>query len=79
MKTANIHEAKTHLSRILSEVEKGEEYILARAGKAIARLSPIRRSIAELRPGKWKGKVVVRSDFDAEEESINMMFEGHGG
>jgi len=76
MKTANIHEAKTHLSRILSEVEKGEEYILARAGKAIARLSPIRRSIVTLSPGKWKGKVVVRSDFDAEEESINATFEG---
>jgi antitoxin (DNA-binding transcriptional repressor) of toxin-antitoxin stability system len=76
MKVANIHEAKTHLSRILSEVEKGEEYILARAGKAIARLSPIRRPIVTLSPGKWKGKVVVRSDFDVEDESINAAFEG---
>jgi len=44
MKTVNTHEAKTHLSRILADVEKGEEYILSRAGKAIARLSPIRRA-----------------------------------
>ena len=78
MKMANIHEAKTHLSRILSEVERGEEYILARAGKAIARLSPIRRPIVTLSPGKWKGKVVVRSDFDVEDESINATFEGRG-
>ena len=78
MKTANIHEAKTHLSRILSEVERGEEYILARAGKAIARLSPIRRPIVKLSPGKWRGKVVVRSDFDVEDESINATFEGRG-
>jgi antitoxin (DNA-binding transcriptional repressor) of toxin-antitoxin stability system len=76
MKIANIHEAKTHLSRILSEVERGEEYILARAGKAIARLSPIRRPIVTLSPGKWKGKVVVRSDFDVEDDSLNAAFEG---
>ncbi len=79
MKIANIHEAKTHLSRILSEVEKGEEYILARAGKAIARLSPLRRPVTELKPGKWRGKVVIRSDFDAEDENINATFEGRGG
>ena len=78
MKIANVHEAKTHLSKILSEVERGEEYILARAGKAIARLSPIRRPTVEPRPGKWRGKVIVRSDFDAEDESINALFEGRG-
>ena len=78
MKTANIHEAKTHLSRILSEVEKGEEYILARAGKAIARLSPIRRPMSQPRPGKWRGKVVIHPDFDAEDERITAAFEGRG-
>ena len=78
MKTINIHDAKTHLSKILSEVEKGEEYVLARAGKAIARLSPIRRPVVELIPGKWRGHVVIRSDFDAEDESINAAFEGSG-
>jgi antitoxin (DNA-binding transcriptional repressor) of toxin-antitoxin stability system len=78
MKTVNIHEAKTHLSRILSDVERGEEYILARAGKAVARLSPIRRPTVEPRPGKWRGRVVLRSDFDAEDERINAMFEGPG-
>ena len=78
MKTVNIHEAKTHLSKILSEVEKGEVYIFARAGKAIAQLSPYRRPAVELKPGKWRGNVVVRSDFDAEDESITAAFEGRG-
>jgi antitoxin (DNA-binding transcriptional repressor) of toxin-antitoxin stability system len=78
MKTINIHDAKTHLSKILSEVERGEEFVLARAGKAIARLSPIRRPVVELRPGKWRGQVVVRPDFDAEDERINAAFEGPG-
>ena len=76
MRTVNIHEAKTHLSRILNEVEKGEEYIVARAGKAIARLSPIRKPVIESKPGKWKGRVVIRKDFDAEDDRINSLFEG---
>jgi antitoxin (DNA-binding transcriptional repressor) of toxin-antitoxin stability system len=78
MKIVNTHDAKTHLSKILSEVEKGEVYILARAGKAIAQLSPYRRPVVDLKPGKWSGHVVVRSDFDAEDESINAAFEGRG-
>jgi len=78
VRTVNIHEAKTHLSRILSEVEKGEEYIVARAGKAIARLSPIRKPITRTKPGKWKGRVTISSDFDAEDDRVNAMFEGSG-
>ncbi len=76
MKTVNIHEAKTQLSRILAEVEKGEEYIVARAGKAIARLSPIQKPVNHTKPGEWKGRVVVRADFDDEDEIINALFEG---
>ena len=75
MKIMNVHEAKTHLSRILAEVEKGEEYVLARAGKPVARLSPIRRPAARTEPGKWKGKVTIRADFDAEDAGIDAAFE----
>jgi prevent-host-death family protein len=71
-----VHEAKTNLSRILSEVEKGEEYIVARAGKAIARLSPVRKPVVSTRPGEWAGRVRIASDFDAEDESINALFDG---
>jgi prevent-host-death family protein len=65
-KAVNVHEAKTHLSRLLERVEAGEEITLARAGRPIAKLVPIARS-AEPRPlGLWKGRgVVMHDDFDA--------------
>jgi prevent-host-death family protein len=63
MQVVNIHEAKTHLSRLLERVEAGEEIILARNGKAIARLVPVAR--AARRPGAMKGRIRVRRDFDA--------------
>ncbi len=79
MKTVNVHQAKTNLSRILAEVEKGEEYIVARAGKAVARLSPLRLPVGKPTPGKWKGRVAIRADFDAEDEGITALFEGRRG
>lgn len=64
-KPVNIHEAKTHLSRLIERVEAGEEITLARAGRPVARLVPVRRS-REPRPlGLWKGRVVIRPEFDA--------------
>jgi len=63
MKTVNVHEAKTHLSRLLEQVEAGEEIVLARNGKAVARLVPIGRT--ERRPGGMKGRIRIRRDFDA--------------
>ena len=56
MKTVNVHEAKTHLSRLLEEVRSGEEVIIARRGKAIARLCPLHPP-ARREPGLLKGKV----------------------
>jgi len=59
----NVHEAKTHLSRLLEEVESGEAVIIARHGTPIARLVPVH---AELRaPGALKGKLRIGRDFDA--------------
>ncbi|NBC30364.1 MAG: type II toxin-antitoxin system prevent-host-death family antitoxin [Spirochaetes bacterium] len=75
MKTVNTHEAKTKLSQILSEVESGEEFILARAGKPIARLVPFQKPAAEGRPGKWRGRVYISEDFDHEDEHIRRLFE----
>jgi prevent-host-death family protein len=63
MQTVNVHEAKTHLSRLLERVEAGEEIVLARNGKAVARLVPVGR--AARRPGSMKGRIRVRRDFDA--------------
>ena len=60
----NVHEAKTHLSRLLQRVAKGEEVILAKAGKPIARLLPI--AVPSKRVlGQDEGRVFIAEDFDA--------------
>jgi prevent-host-death family protein len=56
--TVNVHEAKTHLSRLLDEVRAGKEIILAKAGEPYARLVPIPpASLPERRPGRFPGVV----------------------
>ncbi len=71
----NVHEAKTHLSRLLEEVESGEAVIIARHGTPIARLVPVH---AEVRaPGALKGKLHISRDFDAPlPEEVLARFEG---
>ena len=64
-KTVNIHEAKTHLSKLLVQVSLGEEIIIAKAGKPVARLSPIEAKPARRVPGSAKGKIWMAPDFDA--------------
>jgi prevent-host-death family protein len=63
-KRVNMHEAKTHLSRLVERVEAGEEITLARAGRPVARLVPYRARRARRRPGIWKGQVSIGPDFD---------------
>jgi prevent-host-death family protein len=64
VKSVNIHEAKTHLSRLVERVEAGEEITLARAGRPVARLVPYRARLEPRRPGIWKGRVRIGPDFD---------------
>lgn len=61
----NMHEAKTKLSELVADVEAGEEIVLARAGKPVARLMPLRKAEPRRRLGQWKGKVRMSKDFDA--------------
>lgn len=61
----NVHEAKTHFSKILDRVGNGEEIIIARAGKPVARMVPVAERPAQRVAGSAKGKVVIASDFDA--------------
>lgn len=63
--TVNIHEAKTHFSKLLERVRRGEEVIVAKAGKPIARLVPFTRAPAERTPGSAAGHIVIADDFDA--------------
>jgi len=73
----NVHEAKTQLSRLIERVEAGEEIIISRAGKPVARLIPLRRPTARRRPGAWRGRVVLHDDFDELPEAITRAFGGH--
>jgi prevent-host-death family protein len=74
-KPVNIHDAKTHLSRLVERVEAGEEVTIARAGRPVARLVPLRA----LRPrvlGALRGRIRVDPDFDAPDERVVALFEG---
>lgn len=62
----NIHEAKTHFSKLIRRVINGEEVVIARSGKPVARLGPIEQEGREPRkPGSAKGLVRIGEDFDA--------------
>ena len=80
MTTVNVHEAKTHLSRLLAKVARGDEVIIARGGKPVARLVPIQkaRRMDQLL-GIDKGRLWIAPDFDASlPEEMLAAFEGKG-
>ena len=60
----NIHEAKTHLSRLIEDVANGNEVLIAKGGRAMARLVPLRRDDNPRRPGMLKGKLKIADEFD---------------
>lgn len=61
--TVNIHEAKTHLSRLIERAERGEEIIIAKAGTPKVRLAPIEEAPAVRRPGRFAGSLKVGVSF----------------
>jgi prevent-host-death family protein len=63
MSTVNVHEAKTHLSRLLTRVEAGETITIARAGRPIATLARVEPPQGRRTPGR--DRIVIRPDFDA--------------
>jgi len=76
MGQVNVHEAKTHLSRLLSRVAAGEEIIISKAGKPVARLVPYKQPKKKRVPGQDKGKVWIADDFDAPlPDEIQQLFE----
>jgi prevent-host-death family protein len=81
MRTYNIHHAKTHLSRLVDEVAGGEPFIIAKAGKPMAQVIPLRvaEEPAKRRIGFLKGKIKVPDDFDTMMAGeIESMFYGSG-
>ncbi len=79
METVNIHQAKTHLSRLIERAAHGESFIIAKAGKPVVKVSPINASAegSPRRLGFLSGHIKVPDDFDHMGESeINTMFFG---
>ncbi len=60
----NIHQAKTHLSRLVEDVASGSEILIAKGGRPMARLVPLRRDDSPRRPGLLKGKLKISEEFD---------------
>ncbi len=72
-----MHEAKTHLSRLAERASSGEEIIIARSGRPIAKLVPIEKTPVPRKLGLWKGRVSIREDFDDPlPDDIQKPFEG---
>jgi prevent-host-death family protein len=63
MQKVNIHQAKTHLSRLVDRAAAGEEILIAKNGRPMAKLTPI--TAERRKPGRLKGRIRVRPDFDA--------------
>lgn len=76
MKTVNIHEAKSHLSKLVALACEGEEIILCKAGKPMAKLIKYQHSNKPRTPGLWAGKVHIAEDFDELPEDIAAAFRG---
>jgi prevent-host-death family protein len=62
MAVFNVHEAKTHLSKLLDRVAEGEEVIIAKSGRPVAKL--VRVAVEPRKPGRLKGRIRVSADFD---------------
>ncbi|MBO4311856.1 MAG: type II toxin-antitoxin system prevent-host-death family antitoxin [Desulfovibrionaceae bacterium] len=79
METLDIHEAQTDLSGILARVERGESFIIAKAGRPVAQITPLKaeESRPKARTGFLKGHISVPDDFDSmASEAIVELFEG---
>ncbi|HKB77083.1 MAG TPA: type II toxin-antitoxin system Phd/YefM family antitoxin [Myxococcales bacterium] len=71
----NVHEAKTQLSRLLQRVEAGHEIVIARAGKPVARIVPVREPSKPVF-GADAGKIWIADDFDDTPDEVVRAFEG---
>jgi prevent-host-death family protein len=75
--TINIHEAKTHLSRLVEQAAAGKEIVIAKAGKPMARLVPMESAVQPKKLGQLKGKIKVPDDFNAPLDAATLaLFQG---
>jgi prevent-host-death family protein len=77
MLTVNIHEAKTHLSRLIEAAVRGEPFVIAKAGKPLVKVTALEPADGSHRIGFMKGEFTVPGDFDTMfQDEIIAMFEG---
>ena len=75
MLTVNIHEAKTHLSRLVDRAVKGEPFVIAKAGKPLVKVVPIDAPAVPRRLGFMRGQFTVPDDFDTmAQEEVEKLF-----
>lgn len=65
MVKVNIHEAKTHFSRLIERAAAGEEVVIARNGRPVARLVGMHEDDTPRAPGSMRGRITIADDFDA--------------
>lgn len=76
-KPINLYDAKTQLSELVDRAAAGEEIIIAKAGRPLARLTPLRAPHTDRAPGRWRGRARIAADFDAPlPDSLLRAFEG---
>ncbi len=73
--TVNIHDAKTHLSRLLKAVESGERVIIARNGKPVAELGPVKNKSNRIKIGQFRDQIKLADDFDEMPDDVRRAFE----
>jgi prevent-host-death family protein len=77
MRTVNVHAAKTNLSSLLEDVQRGEEVVIAKAGKPIARIVPFAPPPRQRKPGLLRGKVWAAADaWEPDPELERLFYEG---
>lgn len=79
MRTVNIYEAKTQLSKLLDQVARGEAIVIARAGRPLAKLVPYSEEVVDRVPGCWRGRVTIAPDFDVLPPELAAAFRGEAG
>jgi prevent-host-death family protein len=74
--SVNVYEAKTHLSQLIDRAAAGEEIVIARAGRPVARLVALAETPRQRVPGAWRGRVRMAADFDELPPGISAAFRG---
>jgi prevent-host-death family protein len=76
MQLVNVHQAKTQFSKLLDQVEAGDEIVISRYGKPVAKITSMVSDLPPRKPGALKGKIWIADNFDEFDEELEEMFYG---